>query len=207
MTALRQEEFLPTGLTVDEFLEWAEATDGRYELVDGEVVSMSPPSQTHGLIFAEIAGIIRDHLRKSGGRCRVVLEPGVKTRIRARHNYRIPELGVICNPPVAGTQMVAEPILIVEVLSPGNAKDTWTNVWAYAANPAVQEILVIESVKVKGWLLRRQADHSWPEDPEPILPDGLIVLNSIDLSTPLIDAYATTPFAHPSEPDGSPRTD
>jgi Uma2 family endonuclease len=205
MTALRQEEFLPTDLTVDEFLEWAATTDGRYELVDGEVVAMAPPSQTHGLIFAEISYLISDHLRKSGGRCRVVLEPGVKTRIRARHNYRIPELGVICKPPIAGTQMVAEPVLIVEVLSPGNSKATWTNVWAYAANPAVQEILIIESTKVKGWLLRRQADSSWPEDPEPIWPNGLIVLNSIGMTVPLVDAYATTPFADPSEPDGAPR--
>jgi Uma2 family endonuclease len=195
MTALRQEDFLPTDLTVEEFLEWAATADGRYELVDGEVVAMAPPSQTHGLIFAEIAGIIRDHLRKSGGRCRVVLEPGVKTRIRARHNYRIPELGVICKPPVAGTQMVAEPVLIVEVLSPGNRKATWTNVWAYAANPAVQEILIIESTKVEGWLLRRQADGSWPEDPEPIPHDGSIELDSIGLSIPLTDTYATTPFA------------
>ena len=84
MTALRQEKFLPTNLTIEEFLEWSETTDERYELVDGEVVAMSPTSQTHGLIFAEIAGLIRDHLRKSGGRCRVVLEPGVKTRIRSR---------------------------------------------------------------------------------------------------------------------------
>jgi Uma2 family endonuclease len=206
MTALRQEDVLPTDLTIEEFLEWSETTDERYELVDGEVVAMSPTSQTHGLIFAEIAGIIRDHLRKAGGRCRVVLEPGVKTRVRARHNYRIPELGVICKPPVAGTQMVAEPVLIVEVLSPSNRKATWTNIWAYATNPAVQEILVIESMKIKGWLLRRQADGSWPEDPEPISHDGRIVLNSIDLSILLTDAYATTPFADMTEPDGSPST-
>lgn len=205
MTALRQEEFLPTNMTVDEFLEWSATTDERYELVDGDVVAMSPTSQTHGLIFAEIAGLIRDHLRKSGGRCRVVLEPGVKTRIRARHNYRIPELGVICKPPVAGTQMVAEPVLIVEVLSPSNQKATWTNIWAYAANPAVQEILIIESTKIEGWLLRRQADGSWPEDPDPIAHDGRIVLNSIDLSIPLADAYATTPFADPNEP-GDPHS-
>lgn len=206
MTALRQDEFLPTNMTVEEFLEWAATTDGRYELVDGEVVAMAPPSQTHGLIFAEISYLISDHLRKAGGRCRVVLEPGVKTRIRARNNYRIPELGVICKPPVAGTQMVAEPVLIVEVLSPGNHKATWTNVWAYAANPTVQEILVIESVKVKGWLLRRQADSSWPEDPEPIPPNGLIILNSISMTVPLVEAYATTPFADPAEPDRAPRT-
>jgi Uma2 family endonuclease len=199
MSALRQEDFLPTGMTIEEFLEWSETTDERYELVDGDVVAMSPPSQTHGLIFGEIAGIIRDHLRKSGWRCRVVLEPGVKTRIRARYNYRIPELGVICKPPVAGTQMVAEPVLIVEVLSPGNRKSTWTNVWAYAANPAVQEILILESTKVEGWLLRRAADLSWPEDPESIPADGQIELTSIALTMHLIDAYATTPFAEPPE--------
>jgi hypothetical protein len=100
---------------------------------------------------------------------------------------------VICKPPVAGTQMVAEPL------------STWTNVWAYAVNPAVQEILIIESTKVKGWLLRRNVDKSWPEDPEPIPNDSFIALDTIGLKSALIDAYATTPFADEAEPGATQR--
>jgi Uma2 family endonuclease len=100
--------------------------------------------------------------------------------------------------------MVAEPVLIVDVLSPGNRKSTRTNVWAYAANPAVQEILIIESTKIEGWLLRRQTDNSWPEDPEPIPADGQIVVDTIGLSMPLRDAYATTPFLDPDAADAAP---
>jgi hypothetical protein len=60
--------------------------------------------------------------------------------------------------------------------------------------------LIIESTKVEGWLLRRQADNSWPEDPEPIPQDGRMVLNTIGLDAPLMDAYATTPFVEPEAP-------
>jgi Uma2 family endonuclease len=76
MSALRQEEFLPTGLTIGEFLEWSATVDGKYELVDGDVAAMSPASQTHGLFFAEISYMISDHIRQAGGRCRVVRNPG-----------------------------------------------------------------------------------------------------------------------------------
>ena len=36
--------------TVEEFLAWDDGTDHRYELVDGEVVAMAPPSEAHGTI-------------------------------------------------------------------------------------------------------------------------------------------------------------
>jgi Uma2 family endonuclease len=206
MTALHQEDVLPTGLNVDEFLEWADTTDGRFELVDGDVRAMAPASQTHGLIFAEMARVIGNHLIKSGGRCRVVVEPGVKTRVRSTENWRIPELAVICKPPVVGQLMVENPILIVEVLSPSNYKATWSNVYAYCAIPSVREILILQSLRVDGWLLRRDADNNWPDDPLPIKRDGQIVLETIDLSILLTDAYATTPFADMTEPDGSPST-
>jgi Uma2 family endonuclease len=158
MTALRQDDFLPTGLTVDEFLEWASMAEGRYELVDGNVRAMAPASGTHGLIQTELTFLIRQHLKSTRSRCRLVSEPGIATRIRASKNYRIPELGVTCNPIVAGQNMITDPVLLIEVLSPGNESDTWSNIWAYTAIPSVREILVLESTQVEGWLLRRDAE-------------------------------------------------
>jgi hypothetical protein len=40
---------------------------------------------------------------------------------------------------------------------------------------------------------------SWSDDPEQIPPNGFTVLESIDLTGPLIEADATTPFGNASE--------
>lgn len=185
---------LPTGLTIDEFLEWTATAAGRFELVDGDVRAMAPASGTHGLIQTELTFLIRQHLKTTQSRCRLVSEPGIATRVRASKNYRIPELGVTCKPIVAGQNMITDPILLIEVLSPGNESDTWTNIWAYTAIPSVREILVLESTQVEGWLLQRDAQNDWPSEPEHLLGDAQIVLPSIGFAANLVDAYATTHF-------------
>jgi Uma2 family endonuclease len=195
MTALRRDDFLPTGLTVDEFLEWAAASDGRFELVDGAVRAMAPASGTHGLIQTELTFLIRQNLRNTRSKCRLVSGPGIATRVRASKNYRIPELGVTCSPIVAGQTMITDPVLLIEVLSPSNENDTWTNIWAYTAIPTVREILVLDSTRVEGWLLRRDAQNDWPKEPERLTGDTRIVLSSIQFTANLMDAYATTHLA------------
>ena len=40
--------------TLEEFLTWDDGTDRRYELVEGHVVAMAPPSEAHGTIVANL---------------------------------------------------------------------------------------------------------------------------------------------------------
>jgi hypothetical protein len=62
---------------------------------------------------------IRNALVNAGGRCRVVGEPGVITRIRSHVNMRVPDLGVTADAP--GQQALPDPVVLIEILSPGNA--------------------------------------------------------------------------------------
>jgi Uma2 family endonuclease len=153
---------------------------------------MSPGSATHGLIQANLASVIRVHLKGSGTRCWVATEPAVETRVRADINLRVPDLGVTCTPNELGQRTFPDPILLIEVLSPGNAADTWDNVWAYATIPTVKEIVVVSSTEVRVELLRRGADGSWPADPEPLGADDKPRLDSIAFECPLVEVYADT---------------
>ena len=83
-------------------------------------------------------------------------------------------------------------MLLVEILSPGNERDTWENVWTYATIPSVQEILVVHSTRIRAELLRRSDELAWPETPEAIGPDGILRLESIDFTCPLPELYAET---------------
>lgn len=188
----------PATMTADAFIAWVleGGTKGRrYQLVDGEVRAMSPAGTTHGTIQATLAGILMRHLDIPGSRCRVVTEPAVATRIRARHNIRVPDLGVTCVPDAKGEVALPDPILLIEILSPGNPKNTWDNVWAYTSIPTVAEILVVHGSRMEAELLRRQADGTWPAEPLAIGPDDPLELASIGLSAPLRVAYAKTHLA------------
>lgn len=54
-------------------------------------------------------------------------EPGIVPRVRANRNYRVADLGVTCAPP-SDAPMVAEPILLIEILLPSNEADTRANI-------------------------------------------------------------------------------
>ena len=185
-------------MTVDEFVAWDDARGGKhpkYQLVDGEVRAMAPASTAHGTIQANLARHLGNHLDKPGTRCHVVTEPAIETRVRAKLNMRIPDLGVSCLPGASGQIALPDPILLIEIMSPGNKADTWGNVWAYTSIPSVREILIMQSTRIEALLLRRQTDGSWPADPETIGPDAELALTSIDFSMPLQAAYKKTYLA------------
>jgi Uma2 family endonuclease len=88
---------LPTLMTVEEFVEWPGDGTGRwYDLVDGELRARDAPSETHGSMHARVAYLLTAHLDKRLPSCRVVIGGGVKPRLRAMWNYRIPDLAVTC---------------------------------------------------------------------------------------------------------------
>jgi len=110
-------------------------------------------------------------------------------------NIRVPDLGVTCSQVASGQLVLAEPILLLEILSPGNEDDTRQNVWAYATIPSVAEILLVHSTRIGAELFRRLPDGSWPVDPEEVAAGGTLRLESIDLTCPIEEVYAGTYLA------------
>ena len=185
---------LPPPMTVAEFVDWPGDVPGlSYELVDGVPRAMAPARDVHGTIHTNLASRIDSHLEKTRPEHRLVTAPGIQPRLRAEWNYRIPELGVTCTPNTSDAVMMPDPLLLIEVLSPGNADDTWGNIALYSTIPSVQEILVVHSTAVKAELLRRASDRSWPENPVIIDDIGAAVqLNTIDLLLPMAAIYRNT---------------
>jgi Uma2 family endonuclease len=154
-------------------------------------VAMAPGSDAHGAIQSEAARLLGNHLLEQRSACRVVTEPGIVPRVCANRNYRVADLGVTCAPP-SDALMVAEPILLIEILLPFNEADTRANIWAYTSIPSVHEILAIRSTRIEAELLVRGADGSWPAEPDIIGPDGTVTLPGIAYTAPLAAFYRTT---------------
>lgn len=186
----------PTLLTVTDFVEWpGDGTDTRYELVDGVLRPMSPGSDAHNTIVMQLGRLIGNHLAQALPSYRIVAGPGVQPHTRADWNYRIPDLGVTATPNQLGYLMTPDPVVLIEVLSPGNAGDTYENVRAYATLPSVREILVVYSTRVGAEILRRDASGEWPLNPTEVGSDETLELTSIGYSLPLNDIYAGTHLA------------
>ena len=178
-------------MSVDEFMAW-EPGDGRtWQLVDGVPEAMAPTNRTHGALQARLASLLDAHFERNGSPCSVIIAPGVVPRVRAGHNVRIPDLAVTRSPYTDEQPLLLNAVLLVEVLSPSNQRETWSNVWTYTTIPSVREILVLHSAKVQADLLRRREDGTWPERPEAVT-EGDLALDCFRFRAPSTALYRTT---------------
>jgi Uma2 family endonuclease len=88
--------------------------------------------------------------------------------------------------------MVADPVLLVEILSPSNEAETWRNVWAYTTIPSVGEILTVRSTRIEAELLRRLPDGTWPKEPQILRAGDDLTLTSIGFGVALTACYQTS---------------
>jgi Uma2 family endonuclease len=98
---------------------------------------------------------------------------------------------VTCAPYATEEHALTDPVLVMEILSPSNAAETWSNIWTYTTIPSVLEILVVRSATIWAEVLRRNADDTWPERAQAI-EEGELVLDSIRFRCALTDIYRTT---------------
>jgi Uma2 family endonuclease len=184
----------PSRMSVAEFLAWDPGDGQAWQLVDGEPQAMAPANHTHGAIQSELARLFGNHFVDRSMPCHVVAAPGIVPRVQARSNVRIPDLAVTCSGYDVEEPTLPAPVLVVEILSPSNHAETWSNVWTYTTIPSVREILIIRSVTIGADLLRRNPDGTWPEKPETI-EEGDLVLDSIGFRAPIGSLYRTTRLA------------
>jgi Uma2 family endonuclease len=189
-------------MTVDEFLQWEDGTDTRYELVGGVVVAMAPAAPAHGRLAARLAGAIDAALR-SRPPCAVQSEAGIVRPDRDDTCY-VADLAVTCEALRAEDRLIREPVLIVEILSPSTTVfDRQTKVADYRQIPSVQEILLIDSQSVFAEILRRSGDQ-WITE----IVQGLrahLSLSSAPLSVPMAELYDGIPLPEPQNPLGRVR--
>jgi Uma2 family endonuclease len=180
-------------MMAEEFLAWPGDGDGqRFQLVDGEVRPMSPASRIHGLIQANLAYLLVSAVRTAGLTLQVMTEAAIVPRLNASGNVRVPDLAVAPDDDVRGEQVVADPVLVIEILSPGNSDETRDNVRAYATLASVREIAVIHTSRMLAEVHRRDGTGSWQADPELVERGQRLQLAGIGLGCLLDEVYANT---------------
>ena len=173
----------PKRMTLAEFLDWDDGTDRRYELRDGVPVMMAPTLEAHGELAAALALQIGSRVKPPW---RVISKAGIIIPDRA-DTYYVADLAVTCAPREPGRRMVAEPVLIVEVLSPSTGEvDRWRKVADYRTLPSLREILVVFSDERRVEVQRRTPDGWRVED---LIGQAAIALSCCDAPIPLDAVY------------------
>jgi Uma2 family endonuclease len=145
--------------TLEEFLAFDDGTDTSYQLFEGRIVAMNPPLRGHAGLVGRLARIIGNQLALP---CEVYAEAGI-VPINRRHSWYKADLIVTCTPGNYQDQFIAEPVLVVEVLSPTtSASDFSRKLPDYQQIPSMRDILLVSSMErlVQHW--RREPD-GWIE--------------------------------------------
>ena len=134
-------------MTSDEFILWAMAQpEGeRYELVNGEVVSMSPEQLVHAELKALVWLALRTALAARGLPC-AAYPDGVSVKVDENTTYQ-PDALVRCGDPLPGdTVKLHDPVIVVEVISPSSgASDTGAKLEDYFRLPSVRHYLIVRT--------------------------------------------------------------
>jgi Uma2 family endonuclease len=131
-------------MSADEFLVWADAQEGRWELHDGALVSMSPERVIHAETKHRTAQTLVRAIEQARAPCRA-LPDGLGVRIGVKTVFE-PDALVYCGPRLAPEAVeISNPVIVVEVLSPSTAaRDHGAKLAGYFSLPSVAHYLILD---------------------------------------------------------------
>jgi len=169
---------------VEEFFDWDDGTDTRYELVTGIPVAKDLPSLNHGELAVAIAAETRARLKPP---CRVFAEAGIRLPNRDDVFFQA-DLAIACGPRTPDGRYLTDPMILFEILSPSTmSHDRGIKASEYRSIPSVREIVLLHSTAVKAEVWRR-TDLGWMiEDLEG--GDAVLRLTAVGIDLPLAVLY------------------
>ena len=179
-------------LTADEFLRWAENREGRFEFVDGRILRMQARtvSQHHRVVVNVIAAL-KNLLR--GKPCRpFTADFAVRTAV---NRIRRPDAGVDCGKQSPQDLVAREPVLVVEVFSPGTRDlDRSVKIREYQAVETLKTIVYVEPNRPEIYVFERGGDGEWNETVVRGLNEAVPV-PALDLTLPLAEIFEDVDFS------------
>jgi len=176
-----------TRMSVNDYLAWAQANPGRYELSNGEVIAMSPEGAGHAAVKFAVQVALLAAIRARGVPCHM-LPDGMTVRIDEMTAYE-PDALIYCGAKLASSAVeVPEPIVVVEVLSPSTRRiDASAKLAGYFRLPSVAHYLIVDPAKP---LVVHHARGSGETILTRVVTQGTITLDPPGLSVALTDIYA-----------------
>jgi Uma2 family endonuclease len=165
-------------MSAADFLAWDAHETIRHEFVAGEVFAMADAEERHITVSGNLYVALRAHLR--GTPCRTFINE-MKVQVDAADAYFYPDVVVTCSATDANPLIKSEPVLVVEVLSPGTAAyDRGDKFAAYRTLASLREYLLVDIDSRRSDLYRKGADGLWVL--HPFNGNEAVQLASVDLT-------------------------
>lgn len=120
----------------------------RAELIDGKLYDMAPPSRFHQQLVMELAGTIREYIKKNHGKCQVYPAPFAVNLDADDKDWVEPDISVICDPnKLTDRGCSGAPDLIIEIVSPSSRKMDYNFKNAIYSKTDVREYWIVDPLK------------------------------------------------------------
>ena len=188
--------------TLEEYLTLDKNSEQRYEYFAGEVVVMGGASLNHHRITRNIIRSLENALAEQG--CEV-LPADMRVKVPKAFPYRYPDAVVVCGEPIIedmhGQEMLVNPILIIEVLSPTTeAYDRGAKFSAYQSIASFQEYLLIAQDRPHITQYVRQPHGKWLRSEVEGVHSTLSLCESLHCQLTLSDVFTErVDFHRPGE--------
>ena len=172
-------------MSLEEFLAWEREQPERYEYAGGGIKMMTGASLAHVTITMNVAFALRQSLRGSG--CRPFTNDA---KVLAGDSVRYPDITVTCTSFSGTDDVVPNPLLVIEVISPSTEReDRGRKKFDYFATPSIQQYALIEQ-DARRVDLYTKAGTEWTN--EIVEGSAILKLSSIGVEISLDTVYEDT---------------
>jgi Uma2 family endonuclease len=180
----------PLRMSADQFLAWAETQEGRYELLEGEVMMQAGATRDHERVAKRIFALLYSQVDEkvydvNKGDFGVRIRPG-----SGRGTILYPDVLVDRQSTAGDEQSTTQPIVVIEVLSRSTDYEHHVQKLArYKKRDSLCQYVVFDQKEPRAFVWTKDAT-GWPERPEKIEgADGVVALPSIAAQLHLAEIY------------------
>ena len=183
-------------MTADEFLAWEAKQELKWEFDGFQPVAMTGGTRAHSVVQRNLLSAL--DARLDGRPCQAY---GSDLKVQTGPSYRYPDVSVSCTPFPDDATIVAEPVVVFEVLSASTAMDDRTVKAAeYKSLRSVRRYVMLEQDRVFATVITR-TETGW--DHVLVGPDGTLAMPEIGVEVPLAALYRGLALTEPA-PAGVP---
>lgn len=183
-----------TKYTPEEYLAREAQAEYKSEYYDGEIRMIAGGTENHSVISVNVITVLCNALEKKP--CRVH-NSDMRLLVKRRRTYTYPDAMVICGRTefqTGRTDVVTNPVVIVEVLSPSTREHDRIEKFALYKNiESLREYVTVDSERVVVSILRREPDGKWTIEIM-LRPTEMLVLESLELEIPIEKLYVKVEF-------------
>ena len=181
-------QMLREAMTPEEFLAWEAKQELKWEFDGFQPVAMVGVTVAHSIIQGNIITALNNRLH--GKPCQPY---GPEVKVEIGPKYRYPDAFVSCTPLARDATVVADPVVIFEVLSESTARtDKTTKLTEYCSLPSMQRYVMLEQDQAFATVISRTAT-GWGL--ETLGADGVLTMPEIGVEVPMADLYARLDLA------------